>query len=87
MIKSIVTTLTGVIAGVFLAYAWFAVSALFAAFILGMVLDPFLALINVPFLTERFGGIGFGQLFILVFTLQLMSRIAAKPNIKTGTGE
>jgi hypothetical protein len=86
MKKTIALTVISVIAGTLLAFAWVVASSLFAAFILGFVLDPFLALIDTPFITERFGGMGFGQLFILVFTIRALISIfmLEKPNTKTG---
>jgi hypothetical protein len=89
MIKAVVLSLVSAIAGVLMASALIVVSALFTAFILGFVLDPFLALINVPFLTERLGGLGFGRLFLLVFTVRLLAGvfIPGKPGTKTGENE
>jgi hypothetical protein len=61
-----------VIVGMFWAYLASAVFALVIAFVLGFMLDPFLAIINVPCLMERFSGLGFGDRFILVFTVRLI---------------
>jgi hypothetical protein len=86
--KTIAITLISVIAGALMGCAWILISAFLNAVILGFVLDPFLALIDVPFLTERFSGLGFGRLFILVFTIRLLiSVFIAKPNAKTGASE
>ena len=48
------------------------VLALFFAWILGFTLDPCLAIINVPALTERLSDLSFGQRFILIFTIRLI---------------
>jgi hypothetical protein len=61
-----------VLAGIFWACLASVVYALTAAFVLGFLLDPFLAILNVPCLTERFSGLGFGDLFILVFTASIL---------------
>jgi hypothetical protein len=61
-----------VIIGMFWAYIVSAVFALAVAFVLGFILDPFLEILNVPCLTERLSGLGFGGRFILVFTVRLI---------------
>jgi hypothetical protein len=87
--KAITAALTGIIAGVFLLLVSTAAGAIVDAFILGFVLDPFLAIIDIPVLTERLGGLGFGGLFILVFTLRLLIIIfmPGKPDKKNGASE
>jgi hypothetical protein len=88
MKKTIAITLISVIAGVLLGCAWILVSTFLTAVVLGFILDPFLALIDVPVLTERFSGLGFGRLFILVFTVRvLISVFTIKPDTKTGEGK
>jgi hypothetical protein len=80
----------GVLAGIFLVFLTSVMSALITAFVLTFALDPFLAVINIPFLTERFAGIGFGKLFVLVFTIRLITGVlipARDTAAKTGGGE
>jgi hypothetical protein len=67
-----IRALLAVLIGLFLAYCGSAIFALIISFILGFLLDPFLEIINVPFLTERLSGLSFGQLFVLVFTFRLI---------------
>ena len=54
--------------------------------ILWFTLDPCLAIINVPALTERLGGLSFGELFVLIFTIRLIVDVLTptQPNQKTG---
>ncbi|MDR1175345.1 MAG: hypothetical protein LBK83_07750 [Treponema sp.] len=86
--KAIIAILISVITGALLGFAWTVVSAFLGAVILGFILDPFLALIDVPFLTERLSGLGFGQLFVLVLAIRLLIGIfiPAKPDTKSGAG-
>jgi hypothetical protein len=72
-----------VIIGMFWACLASAVFSLAAAFVLGFILDPFLAILNVPFLSERFSGLGFGDYFILVFTARLI--VGALIPVRTAT--
>ena len=78
-----------VLAGMFWAYLASAVFALVIAFVLGFMLDPFLAIINVRCLTERFSALGFGDLFILVFTIRLIigTLIPVPVNTENGGGK
>jgi hypothetical protein len=75
-----------VLAGLFWAYLASAVFALLVAFVLGFMLDPFLAIINIPFLTERLGGLNFGELFILVFTIRLITGVLIPIRASTASG-
>jgi hypothetical protein len=61
-----------VLAGLFAAYIASAIFALAIALVLSFLLDPFLSIIDIPFLTERLAGLGAGKLFILVFTFRLI---------------
>jgi hypothetical protein len=74
--------------GTLMAFLVSAVFALTAAFILGFILDPFLAILNVQSLTERFSGLGFGGRFVLVFTVRLIIGILIPglTNPKNGGG-
>jgi uncharacterized membrane protein YczE len=78
-----------VLAGIFWAYLTDAVIAVITAFVFGFLLDPFLAILNVPYLTERFSGLGFGDLFILVFTVKLIIGvlIPVRANTENGGGK
>jgi hypothetical protein len=78
-----------VLIGMFWACLVSAVFALTVAFVLGFILDPFLAILNVPCLTERFSGLGFGDLFILVFTVKLIIGvlIPVRANTENGGGK
>jgi hypothetical protein len=75
-----------VVIGMFWAYLVSAVFALAAAFVLGFVLDPFLAILNVPCLTERLSGLGFGGRFILVFTVRLIAGVLIPVRAATENG-
>jgi hypothetical protein len=75
-----------VLAGIFWAYLASAVFALATAFVLGFMLDPFLAILNAPCLTERFSGLGFGDLFILVFTVRLIIGVLIPVRVNTEEG-
>jgi hypothetical protein len=61
-----------VIIGVGWAYLLSAVFALIGAFVLGFLLDPFLAILDAQRLTERFSGLSFADRFILIFTARLI---------------
>jgi hypothetical protein len=50
-----------------------ALCALVTTALLNILLDPFLAIVNIPVLTERLGGLSFGRIFILVCTLRLLA--------------
>jgi hypothetical protein len=56
------------------------------ALILGFTLDPCLAIINVPALTERLSGLSFGERFILIFTIRLIIGVLTptQPTQKAG---
>jgi hypothetical protein len=68
----ILVAVIGALAGILLLIPTNIVFALITAFILTFALDPFLAVINIPFLTERFAGIGFGKLFLLIITIRVI---------------
>jgi hypothetical protein len=78
-----------VLAGLFAAYIASAIFALAIALVLSFLLDPFLSIINIPFLTERLAGLGAGKLFILIFTLRLIVGVSIpiKSNINSGGGK
>jgi hypothetical protein len=67
-----VAAVIAILIGLFLAYCASAIFSLIIAFILGFLLGPFLEIVNVPFFTERLSNLGFGQLFVLVFTFRLI---------------
>jgi hypothetical protein len=86
--KDVLGTVGAVLIGIALGLVVSAGSALIVAFILGFVLDPFLAIIKVPVLTERLSGLSFGERFILVFTIQfLCALMPGQSNKKTGDGQ
>ena len=74
------------LAGMLWAYLVSAVFALIIAFVLGFMLDPFLAIINVPCLTERFCALGFGDLFVLIFTVRLIIGVLIPVRVNTEKG-
>jgi hypothetical protein len=78
-----------VLIGIFWAWPVNAIFALAAAFVLGFILDPFLAIINVPCLTERFSGLGFGGRFVLIFSIRLIIGvlIPVRANTENRSGE
>jgi hypothetical protein len=78
-----------VLIGIFWAWLVSAVFALAVAFVLGFMLDPFLAMLNVPCLTERFSGLGFGGRFVLIFTVRLIIGvlIPVRANTENGGGK
>ena len=78
-----------VLAGMFWAYLASTIFALVIAFVLGFMLDPFLAILNVPCLTERFSALGFGDRCVLVFTVRLIigTVIPIRVSTKNGGGK
>jgi hypothetical protein len=75
-----------VIVGMFWACVVSVVFSLAVAFVLGFILDPFLVILNVPFLTERFSELGFGDYFILVFTARLIVGVLIPVRAATENG-
>jgi hypothetical protein len=80
--------LVSVLSGIIMALAMIILSALAGAVVLALVLDPVLAIVDVPFLTERLGGLGFGQLFVLVLIFRLIIWVFfTKHDARTGKAE
>jgi hypothetical protein len=71
MIKGIITVTLTMLSGLAIYFG----RCVAVTIIIGALLGPALEIINVPFLTERFGNLSFGELFTLVLTLSSISYV------------